>query len=232
MRLTLCVVTLLSLSLSTPAAASVIDFTTLSAGSSASITIDGVTITGSNVSIVQGRGLGSSDALLDGSMDRELQYTFGSSHGVTLSADQGLQISVDGEISAFTILPYFTVLSGPSVSPDFWTAYRPNREGLTSVIDYPLVSAGTPMTFRFNDLGFGAPLPHTIDTLGVFADFGYDPILSQYSAPGVPFVARFGFSVLSVEYTANHVPEASTALLLGVGIMALGRRLKSRGSAR
>lgn len=230
MRLTL-LVTMLTLSLCAPAVASVIDFTTLSAGPSASITIDGVTISGSNVSIVQGRGLGSSDALLAGSLDRVEEYTFGSSLGRILASDQALSISVDGEISAFTILPYFTVLSGPAVSPDFWMAYRANREGLTSLINYPLVSPGSPTTFRFDDLGFGAPLPHTLDNIATFADFGYAPILSQFSAPGVPFRAQFGFSVLSVEYTPARVPEASTALLMGVGIMALARRMKGRKPA-
>jgi hypothetical protein len=74
------------------------------------------------------------------------------------------------------------------------------------------------------------PRPYAVD-IGVFSDFGeflYQiTYLQNHGNPDATFT--YGLSIVSLDYTPNPVPEASTVALLGAGLLHLVRR---RGMTR
>ena len=65
--------------------------------------------------------------------------------------------------------------------------------------------------------------------VGVFSDFGeflYQlTYLQNHGFPDATFT--YGLSIVSLDYTPNPVPEASTVALLGAGLLHLVRRRRT-----
>lgn len=251
MRRPLMVAVLLVVLCSSNAEAILVDFTQVTRAPSDALVIDGVTITGSpgfngigasSISTVEGIGLGVGGLAPSGSLDRliELNVTEdfpGTGRDVR---DVPLTLTVDGEITALTILPYFTFLgpNAPEPMDRFLMAYNTFTVGATSVPQIQYVDVGSPTTFHF-PIRFDpeSPLPgaKSILDLGAYDDWDATRIGLYYYAKehGLTSVtAQFGFSITSLEYTPRLVPEPATVGFLLVGMSAiLLRRNCSRGGA-
>ena len=78
------------------------------------------------------------------------------------------------------------------------------------------------------DFSTWQPGPSFVD-FGVFSDFGQHvyqaTYLQNHGNPDATF--RYGLSIVSLDYTPDPVPEASTVALLGAGLLHLVRRRRT-----
>lgn len=241
MRLPLMVAILLVVLCASKAEAILVDFTQVTRAPSDRLVIDGVTITAasgfnavgsSSISTVAGTGLGVGALAPNGSIDRLMELTITGEYWLGTGRDireAPLTLTVDGEITALTILPYFTFIgpNAPAPLPELIMAYDTFTPGWTSHTLYRHVGVGSPTTFHFPyfiDPDNPMPGPTSIVNLGVYDDWDWTRIIltGYMEQQGLTSVtAQFGFSITSLEYTPRSVPEPATMGILLVGLSAL-----------
>jgi hypothetical protein len=223
------------------AEATVVSFDSVTRAASDVLVIDGVTIAPTpwgvdavdgQVATVEGIGLGTTGLLSPGFIDRfdnfgDCSTTGGLCHGY----DSAVRLSVNGRINSVT-LRFYQTLDGPPKNPEdgccafewAWIAH----DGVTpSEPDYE-VHSDTDPTLGTLDFSKRQPRPFSVD-FGVFSDFGeflYQFTYLQNHSPA-PATFTYGLSIVSLDYTPDPVPEASTVALLGAGLLHLVRRRRT-----
>lgn len=231
------------------ASAVVVDFTQVSIGAQGTIDFEGVTITANDefwqVALVAGEGLGLAGVESSGSIDLIYQRYFDSEGNYlsSSSSDGTLSMSVDGRINAVTIAPYMTI-DGPApiagIPMGFTTRFDTVTPDLGDgrVERYMFYASAPSYEFTFPLVQECDPdcRPTGLDLFGlnsaaVFSDFR--PYEVSQSFP--EYTVRFGYSILSVDYTPTQVTEPMTLALLSTGLVALklyGRRARKRVRVR
>jgi hypothetical protein len=232
MRLRLIAATVGILSASTPALATTIDFTAVTMGAANTLLIDGITVTGDGgalVSTAAGQGLGLVGVGLNASIDRVLHWEQGAfPNGGSGASDGTLSFAVDGTITAFTFMPFVTIVEGPQPTtlPGFEMSYVAPVAGLTADRSYLGLLPTTrfdPVTVTFRP----DRLPFALTGIGLISDSGQANYFSQYMHDaGFPSATiQFGFSILSMDYTPTQAaPEPATLALLIPAALLLRRR--------
>ena len=246
-RLTLIVAVAVAVASSTwpgRAEATVISFDSVTRAASDVLIIDGVTIApnatlgsgegagvGGQVATVQGIGLGTTGLLSPGFIDRFDSYGDCSSTGLCHGNDSSVSLSVDGRINSVTLQFYHT-LDGPPKNPEdnccsfewAWLA----RNGVSPSGPSFEVQNDTDPTLATLDFSTWNDRPFSVD-IGVLANFGQFlhqvTYLQNHGFPDATFT--FGLSIVSLDYTPDPVPEASTVALLGAGLLHLVRRRRT-----
>jgi len=230
--------------------ATVISFDSLTRPASDVLVIDGVTITPEQsggpvgkVATVQGIGLGIAGLLSPGFVDRFDSFGGCSSTGpcgTSSGNDFGVSLSVNGRINSVT-LRFYQTLDGPPKNADDsccafeWSYFA--RNGLAAAPVYELQRDTDPtlatLDFAALNTRFGGEFrPFSLD-IGPHADFGQFPLqatyLQNHGFPAAMFT--YGLSIVSLDFTPDPVPEASTIGLLGAGLLRLFRRRRRAARA-
>jgi hypothetical protein len=231
---TILLVAILSVSAS-PAYAVVVDFTNFpTLSTTGTLTIGGVTIAGTDVSIVHGVGLGSSSVLGAGTLDHQMTITIdenGMPHRQS-QVDQPLSVGVDGFITALTVQAYFYDPSG-TLELNVPMMIEPVSDGWLHTWFQASLNPVAPTTFTwaFEERGEVMP-PNHIDYMWANGTTVLDVIAYAYANRGIETTLNFGFSIVSLEYTPRHVPEPTTLSLLTIGgaCCLLKRRARREGA--
>ncbi len=207
----------------TNAHAVVINFGDYNLGPSDTLKIEGVTVSSrfGQPAAVLGVGLGVDGIGSPGYLDRVSHYgagQIGTPYNPTYSTQmEGLDLKVDGVLNSFTLKPYFnnnvnlpigfTYLDG---APDYPGAILREQKYVDldpTVSSYTFTLQGSiPVDSTFIQLS------SYWDELGTFFQY-----LFAHGYPDVTF--QYGFTIASIDYTPNQVPEISTLLLLCCGLM-------------
>lgn len=200
--------------------ADVIDFTKLSYGPGDSLVVGAVTIVakaGSQVSIVNGTGLGIGD---DGTFNAVTAY------GSTPQnwQDPTLSLIVDGKINSFTLAPFLQV-DGPAPIDGVFLGFRYALHVLggpgfgSCYCEDGVIAPIGPKVYTFRHFTGEDEIdtrPSEIDDLGLlFQPDWFRPYLLAEQFPDVTFT--YGFSMTALDYDPTPVPEPSTWLLLALG---------------
>jgi len=219
------------------AEATVVSFDSMTRAPSDMLVIDGVTIAPTpwgvdavegQVATVEGIGLGTTGLLSPGFIDRfDSYYGDCSSTGLCHGYDSAVRLSVNGRINSVTLRLYQT-LDGPPKNPEdhccaFEWAFFTNSPGSPGGVSYELHTDKDP-PLRTVALFGGSYVE-----FGVFSDFGeflYQFTYLQNHSPA-PATFTYGLSIVSLDYTPDPVPEASTVALLGAGLLHVVRRRRT-----
>jgi hypothetical protein len=156
-----------------------------------------------------------------GGIDRIRTWAEGSfEQAISEVRDGELQLTVDGTINSFTIMPYMVILEGPApdLLPNFEMSYQPTN-GLAPSRYHYIASPFQPLTFSFENRQEDNPRPYEISHLGLFSDFGQGVYFLDYRQTfnNPASTIQYGFSVLSIDYTPRHVTEPGSVTLLMFG---------------
>ena len=172
-----------------------------------------------------GKGLGSALVGPIGSVDRIMHFAAGS---LVPDSDtmEGLHLDVDGTINSFTIVPYFSILGGGgSVTLPFEILYYGYEPGGPN---FELVdpSGSNPLTF-----GFSPNYPYRISHLDIAPAADMEQPFSSYRRDHLlEETYQFGFTITSLDYTPNVVPDSGVSIgLFGLALAGLWgiKRLQS-----
>jgi hypothetical protein len=200
--------------------ATTIDFSSQDRGPSNPLEMSGITVStdsigGGRAATAAGVGLGNDSVGLPGFLDTLETY------GLPEFRSEGLELRVNGRVNSFTIRPFITVEDAPVDLPFkmFVLPITGDIESRQSIV----VDPARPSTISFDDpdiFGFiTAPQADMQDAL-----FEY---WNRFGRVELTF--WYGFSIESIDYSPQPVPEPGSLLLLVTGFAGLagiGRRFR------
>jgi hypothetical protein len=222
--------------------ADTIYFNDLDRGPADSLTIGGVTISSFQVpgqppadyepTTVAGVGLGGSSVAPGYSVDARFHYSPGGlfTDSPVSGRTERLSFTVDGNITAFTVVPYrpFVVGSGDEVMAPFSLEWQ-GPGILGSDLQELSLTDLNPVTIQIHQQVSGVPfnslaLYNNVDSLqeGNFVSYRMDHVDEDQTI-------QWGFTILSLDYTP--VPEPGSAALLAVGGVVFWSARRRRNSA-
>jgi hypothetical protein len=193
-----------------------VDFTDMDRGPSETLQIDGVTISkgtyfdpdvGSMPATASGIGLGSGTIGSLGTVDRI--------QDITGYMRESLSLKVSGSINSVSITPYFSVVgSKEDIFLPFDLSYviGPLTTGGPT---YVTLSDSSPFVLNLSFVG-----PYDRLQIGLQSDFG-NPAVQIYLSQHPDATVQFGFTITSLNYTPDGVPETSTVMLFAIGLVSI-----------
>lgn len=199
-----------------------VNFGDYNLGPSDPLVVDGVTLTnllGGSPATVQGVGVGINLIGSPGYLDRISHYGAGSNPTYSTQRE-GLRLQVNGVLNSFTITPYFN----ENIQLPIEFVYLGGTfNGLRGEVWETVYATGSSYTFT---IPFGSVDYTDIQLASYWDEMMYFwEYLRDRGYPETHF--QYGFTIASLDYTPNQVPEAGTLSLLCsglIGVAGLRRR--------